>query len=165
MFKKVLITIAIIVAFTGCAVVSWTGFSAIKFDNTQHPEITFGNGETISNATDGTLDFGAANLSTTGAVNMPVFNYGVANNIAATDDFTVAMTNGPAALAAGMMIIFKADTVNTGACKVNINSLGWKSLKSLHDADPADNYIEASSMVLIAYDGTNFQILSPDANP
>ena len=75
------------------------------------------------------------------------------------------MTNSPAAYATGMAVIVKADTANTGACAMRIGTLAWKPLKSLHDADPADNYIEAGSMFLVVYDGTNFQILSPDANP
>lgn len=65
--KSIIIAIAIAVFVSACAVVNWTGLSAIKFDNTQHPEITFGQGETISNETDGVLDFGAANLTTTGS--------------------------------------------------------------------------------------------------
>ena len=171
MFKKFSVVAAILVFLAGCAVVNWTGLSAIKFDGTQSPEITFGNGETISNATDGTLDFGAANLATTGtvtttgAVYLASFNYGTANNTAGTDSYTVTMTNSPAAYATGMAVIVKADTANTGACAMRIGTLAWKPLKSLHDADPADDYIEAGSMFLVVYDGTNFQILSPDANP
>ena len=46
-----------------------------------------------------------------------------------------------------------------------IFSLAAISLKSLHDQDPADSYIEAGSIVTLIYDGTNFQIQSPDANP
>ena len=46
-----------------------------------------------------------------------------------------------------------------------MNSLGAKSLKSLHDQDPPNNYIEAGSVVMAIYDGSEFQIVSPDANP
>lgn len=66
--KSIIIAIAIALFVSACAVVNWTGLSAIKFDGTQSPEITFGNGETVSNETDGTLDFGAANLTTTGTL-------------------------------------------------------------------------------------------------
>ena len=45
-----------------------TGLSGIIFDGTVFPEITFGNGETISNQTNGTLSFGAANLLSTGSI-------------------------------------------------------------------------------------------------
>lgn len=166
MFKKVFITIAIIAAFAGCAVVNWTGLSAIKFDNTQHPEITFGYGESITNEVDGELDFGAANLSTTGNATFPLMNYaGASDNKVGTDSFQITMTNPPASYVRGQFFIFKADTPNTGACAINVNSLGWKALKSLHNADPANDYIEKGSMVMICFDDTTFQILSPDANP
>jgi hypothetical protein len=69
------------------------------------------------------------------------------------------------AYAVGHMVIFIAKTANTGACTVNVNGLGAKSLKMLHDQDPADNYIEVGSMVMAIYDGTNYQLISPDANP
>lgn len=172
MLKKFFIATALVAILAGCAVVNWTGLSAIIFDGTQYPEITFGNGETISNTTNGTLDFGAANLTTTGKVTstgaayFASLNYlGVANNTAGTDDYILTPSNALTAYATGQMFTFVADTANTGACRINITSLGLKSLKSLNNQDPADNYIEAGSHVLIAYDGTYFQILSPDANP
>jgi hypothetical protein len=68
----------------------------------------------------------------------------------------------------GMEIKFQAGVANTGACTLQINALGAKGLKSLHDQDPADNYIEVGSWVVCIYDtvGTDFwQIVSPDANP
>ena len=88
-----------------------------------------------------------------------------AADTAANDTYTISLSTAPTAYTDGMEIIFKAVTANTGACTVNVNGLGAKSLKSLHDQDPADNYIEAGSLVHCAYDGTNFEILSPDNNP
>ena len=171
MRKLTIVAVFLIGIVVACAV-SYTGLSAIKFDGTQYPEITFGQGETISNTTDGTLDFGAANLSTTGkvastgAAYYASLNYGgVSNNIPATDSLAITMTNVPAAYTTGMLVLFKADTCNTTAFAVNVNSLGWKAVKTLNDATPASDYVEAGSMVLMAYDGTSFQILNPDANP
>lgn len=82
----------------------------------------------------------------------------------ASDTYVAAIT-GITAYQTGLIIYFKANTANTGACTININSLGAKSLKSLNDQDPPNNYIEAGSMVHAIYDGTNFQMLQPDANP
>lgn len=170
--KKVYILSIVLIALVGCAVTSWTGYSAIKFDGTQYPEITFGNAETISNTTDGTLDFGAANLTTTGkltstgAVYYASLNYGgVSDNTPATDSLAITMSNAPAAYATGMLVLFKADTANAGAFAVNVNALGWKAVKVRNNAVPDTNYVEAGSMVLMSYDGTNFQLLEPDANP
>jgi hypothetical protein len=64
-----------------------------------------------------------------------------------------------------MVIYFYANTLNTGACTININGLGAKALKSLHDQDPQDSYIEAGSMVHAIYDGSVFQMLQADCNP
>jgi len=83
----------------------------------------------------------------------------------ASDTYVITLDPAPTAYTTGMMITFTANTANTGACTVNVNSLGAKSLKSLHDQDPANDYIESGSVVVAVYDGTNFQIIQPDANP
>ena len=88
-----------------------------------------------------------------------------AADTASNDTYVISLSTAPTAYTTGMQIYFKAVTANTGACTLNVNGLGAKSLKSLHDQDPADNYIEAGSIVHVVYDGTNFQILSTDANP
>lgn len=88
-----------------------------------------------------------------------------AADTAANDTYVISLSTAPSTYTTGMSIYFKATTANTGACTLNVNNLGAKSLKSLHDQDPADNYIEAGSIVHVVYDGTNFQIMSPDANP
>jgi len=82
-----------------------------------------------------------------------------------TDSYVIALQDAPAAYTTGMFVVFTATTANTGSCDVNVNSLGEVNLKSLNNQDPADNYIEAGSVVWAVYDGTYFQILQPDANP
>ena len=88
-----------------------------------------------------------------------------AADTASSDTYVISLSTAPASYTTGMVIYFKAVTANTGACTINVNNLGAKSLKSLNNQDPADNYIEAGSIVQLCYDGTNFQILSPDNNP
>ena len=88
-----------------------------------------------------------------------------AADTAANDTYVISLSTAPSSYTTGMRIYFKATTANTGACTLNVNNLGAKSLKSLHDQDPADNYIEADSIVHAMYDGQVFQILSPDNNP
>ena len=78
----------------------------------------------------------------------------------ASDTYVVTLDPVPAAYFAGMVVNFKANTANTGACTINVNSLGAKSIKKLHDQDPADNDIEAGQFVTLIYDGTNFQMQS-----
>ena len=87
-----------------------------------------------------------------------------AADTAANDTYVITLSPIPASYSAGMTIIFKAVTANTGACTVNVNGLGAKNLLSFNDVTPPDNYIEAGSIVVAVYDGTSFQMIQPDAN-
>jgi hypothetical protein len=106
---------------------------------------------------------GAGTVDTPHVVMPGAFNFGA--DAGANDDYAITLKQTPSAYVTGMLLMFSANTANTGACTLNVNSLGAKALKSLHDQDPQDNYIEAGSVIMVVYDGTNFQILSPDANP
>jgi len=81
----------------------------------------------------------------------------------ASDTYVIALSPAPAAYTTGMPITFTANTANTGACTVNANSLGAKSLKLGVSTDPGNDYIKAGSIVHAVYDGTNFQMLQPAA--
>ncbi|MCH7605265.1 hypothetical protein IID24_04740 [Patescibacteria group bacterium] len=83
----------------------------------------------------------------------------------ANDTYVITLAPAPAAYKTGMLIIFTANTLNTGACTINVNGLGAKNLLSLNNITPPDSYIEAGSVVMAVYDGTSFQMLQPDANP
>ncbi len=107
--------------------------------------------------------FGGALQVSQGAQINGAFNF--AADVNAVDDYKITLTPAPTVYTTGMMITFSAVTANTGACTLNVNLLGQKSLKAFHDQDPPDNYIEAGSIVMCVYDGVNMQILSPDANP
>ena len=90
-----------------------------------------------------------------------LLNYGL--DAVGTDAYAITITGLTATT--GTIIVFKANVANTGACSLNVNGGGVVSLKAYSDQDPPDNYIEAASMVMVAFDGTNYQILSPDCNP
>jgi len=90
--------------------------------------------------------------------------YNFAPDSVGSDAYAITLDPAPAAYTTGMMIVFTAGFANTGACTVNVNSLGVKSLKMLHDQDPGNNYIENGSVVMAVYDGTNFQMIQPAAN-
>ena len=79
----------------------------------------------------------------------------------ASDTYVITLNPVPAAYATGMVVRFKANTKNTGAATLNVNSLGAKTIKKDQGADLADNDIAASQIVEVIYDGTNFQLLSP----
>ncbi len=78
----------------------------------------------------------------------------------ATDAYAITLDPVPAAYYAGMMVVFKANTANTGAATLNVNALGAKTIKKNHDQDLADGDIEAGQIVTVIYDGTDFQMQS-----
>lgn len=78
----------------------------------------------------------------------------------ASDTYVIILSPVPTAYVEGMMMSFKANTANTGACTLNVNGLGAKSIKKLHDQDPVTGDIESGQIVTVVYDGTNFQMQS-----
>lgn len=76
-------------------------------------------------------------------------------------------THSPAlaALTAGMFLSFKANFTNTGAATYNPNSLGATAIKKLDGATALiAGDIVNGQIIVLRYDGTNFQLLSPTAN-
>lgn len=87
-------------------------------------------------------------------------SYIYAEDSGASDAYAVTLTPAPTAYTTGMIVAFKANTANTGAATLNVNSLGAKTIKKHNDQDLATGDIEAAQRVLVIYDGTNFQMLS-----
>lgn len=77
-----------------------------------------------------------------------------------SDAYEVTLAPAPTAYFTGMVVKFKANTLNTGACTLNVNSLGAKTLKKNYNSDLATGDILAGQIVTVIYDGTNFQVLS-----
>jgi hypothetical protein len=77
-----------------------------------------------------------------------------------SDDYEITLNPAPSAYFAGMMIAFKATTVNTGACTLNVNSLGAKAIKTPEGTDLTDAQIPTGSVVTVIYDGTSFILQS-----
>lgn len=82
------------------------------------------------------------------------------NDTAMDDSYIVSLDPAPSEYFAGLMIQFKAGHANTGACSLNVNGLGAKTIKKNVDQDPVDNDIKAGQIVCVIYDGTNFQMIS-----
>lgn len=82
----------------------------------------------------------------------------------ASDTYVIALVPALATYVIGQIISFKANTINTGACTININTLGAKTIKKYHDQDLANGDIEAGQIVTLVYDGTNFQMQSQPGN-
>ncbi len=81
-----------------------------------------------------------------------------------TDAYAITLSPVPAAYATGMVVNFKAGTVNTGAATVNVNGLGAKSILRPDGSALSDGDIAANQIVQVIYNGTSFLMLSPVAN-
>lgn len=80
-----------------------------------------------------------------------------------TDAYAVTMSPTPTVYAPGMLVHFKANTANTGAASLNVNSLGAKTIKKNASADLTTGDISAGQIVAVVYDGTNFQLVNSSA--
>ena len=124
-----------------------------------------------SNAATGNLDIGSNRLTlvadgtakTDAATvnqiqsNGPAFQ---ASDTGTANAYVIALSPAITAYAAGQEITFKAGAASTTASTLNVNTLGTKALKKLHDQDIASGDIETGSIVTAVYDGTNFQVTS-----
>ena len=61
-----------------------------------------------------------------------------------------------------MMIIFKAGASNTGACTMNVNGLGAKTIAVAENGiyyNPNSGYIDENDIHILVYDGTYFILI------
>lgn len=80
---------------------------------------------------------------------------------AGTDAYTINPTPAITAYAAGQIFTFKAGIANTGAATLAVSGLGAKTIKKNVSSDLATGDILLNETVLVQYDGTNMQLISP----
>jgi hypothetical protein len=78
-----------------------------------------------------------------------------------TDSYAVTLGTVITAYITGMQVTFKAQTANTGAASLNVNSLGAKTIVKGLNTALANNDILAGMFCLCIYDGTNFVLMNP----
>jgi len=84
-----------------------------------------------------------------------------AADVGGTDSYAITLSPSPTAYTTGMVVRFKANTLNTGAASLNCNSLGAITIKKFGSTnDLATGDILANQIVEVIYDGTNFQMIS-----
>ncbi len=105
---------------------------------------------------DGTAKTDAATVNQIQS-NAPAFQ---ATDTGTANAYVVALSPAVTAYAAGQAFTFKAGAASTTASTLNVNGLGTKAIKKLHDQDIASGDIESGSIVTVVYDGTNFQMTS-----
>jgi hypothetical protein len=89
-----------------------------------------------------------------------VQTYDYAASSVGTDAYAITVTPAPIAYVAGQVFKFKADVANTGACTLNVNSLGAISIKKPDGNDTSTGDIIADQIIEVIYNGTNFQLIS-----
>lgn len=89
-----------------------------------------------------------------------VLTYDYQADSVGTDSYAITCTPAPTAYTTGMRFTFKAGTANTGACSLNVNSLGAKTIKKQYNVDLSTGDILANQIIEVVYDGTNFQLVS-----
>ncbi|OQB06786.1 MAG: hypothetical protein BWY21_01901 [Parcubacteria group bacterium ADurb.Bin216] len=79
---------------------------------------------------------------------------------AGSDAYAITVSPKPDNYTAGDVFRFKADVANTGACTLNVNSLGAKAIKKNVSEDLVTGDILAGQLITVEYDGTNFQLVN-----
>lgn len=80
-------------------------------------------------------------------------------SVSGTSTITATATPSPGAYAAGQMFRFLPVGLNTGACTLNINSLGAKNIHSVSGTALRGGELMSGAVVSVVYDGTQFLLL------
>jgi len=128
--------------------------SSNYFDSSDHQQVaaTRARASAINNALDA-IDTGLALLPTEANIKRGLINYGVDSG--AADAYVVTLPYPAIALADGMQVVFKASAVNTGACTINVDSLGVKSIKRHDGTAPVAGDIGTNKITELRYNSTS----------
>jgi len=133
-----------------------------------NPFIRLANVEVVSGATSiVTAKITDTRVAVTYSPNVAGYQSGsqiYAADAGANDTYVITLSPVPTTYTTGMVIHFKANTVNTGAATLNVNGLGAKTIKKSYNLDLDNSDIKANQLVSVIYDGTNFQLLSQTTN-
>ena len=113
----------------------------------------------VSNTSDATERAASAVLTNK---TLATFNY--AADAGANDSYSISLNPSPGAYTTGMVVFFKANTVNTGAASINVNGLGAKTIVKRVNTALANGDIPSQALCMLIYDGTNFILLNPVVN-
>jgi len=80
-----------------------------------------------------------------------------------TDDYVISTGLSISASTTGATFIFKANTANTGAATLRVDSLATTTIKKNKDQDLETGDIEAGQWIVVTYDGKYYQMNSPTA--
>lgn len=81
-----------------------------------------------------------------------------------TDTYVITLSPVPTSYTNGMIVYFKANTINTGAATLNVNSLGAITIVKYVNTTLIDGDIAAGQFCTVIYNGTNFVLQNPTSN-
>lgn len=81
----------------------------------------------------------------------------------AANAYVITLGSAPGAYATGQLYSFKAAHANTTTSTLAVNGLAAKTIKLPNTGNLPANSILAGQIVVVEYDGTNFQMISPPA--
>jgi hypothetical protein len=84
-------------------------------------------------------------------------------SVAGTNVITGNLTPAIASYVAGQMFSFLSAGANTGAVTLNINGVGAKAVTKLGSTALAAGDIPANTIIIVQYDGSEFQLVAPAA--
>ena len=84
---------------------------------------------------------------------------------AGTNTMTATASLGMSAYVTGQRFFFVGPATNTGACTLNINAIGIKSITKSGTTALVAGDIVSGAIVQVVYDGTEFQLLNPPTLP
>ena len=93
-----------------------------------------------------------------GAIVGRTYNFGA--DAEASDAYVITLAPAPAALTVGMMCTFTANTANTDGATFNPNSFGANAILKMNDQALVTGDIEAGQVVVVVWDGANYQMTS-----
>jgi hypothetical protein len=76
------------------------------------------------------------------------------------DAYVADLSPAPTAYAEGLELFVKITNTNTGACTIDVNSLGAKTITTKEGGDPLPGDLPADAIVHLIYNGTEFQLMS-----
>ncbi len=82
----------------------------------------------------------------------------------ASDTYVITLSPAPTSYTNGMVVYFKANTVNTGPATLNVNGLGPVTIVKGISTTLADGDIAAGQFCTVIYNGTNFVLQSSTAS-
>lgn len=106
----------------------------------------------------------------TGAGNLFVTQTGLQHNAekyaadaGSNDTYVITLSPAPTSYTTGMVIYFKANTINTGTATINVNGLGAKTIVKGVSTTLSDGDIAAGQYCTLIYNGTNMVLQNPTA--